>query len=138
MRLVLLVLSLQFITIVAKSPNNDLVWKSNRERKSEIMAESQQQVLTNNAPGKPKLYTSLTNSYLTLAGPYCQSLVAYFVGTFQTKDTQTASFSAQFQVRLDANLKKKRVFVEADQWTEKFANSSDFGLDYYYSNSYQW
>jgi hypothetical protein len=138
MRLLLLVFLLQFTALTAKSPNNDLVWKLNHERKLEIITESQQQEPTNVAPGKSKLRHGIqSNNCFTLAGPYCQSIVAYFVGTFQSKSATAPNFTAEFQVRLDANLKKRRIVVDVEQWSEEFANSGDFELDFYYSNGYQ-
>jgi hypothetical protein len=65
-------------------------------------------------------------------------LIAYAVGTFQSRGATTPSFDAQFQVRLDADLKTKRITINADQWNEQYADSSEFELDFYYSGSYQW
>ncbi|KAI6169956.1 hypothetical protein M3Y97_01170000 [Aphelenchoides bicaudatus] len=72
------------------------------------------------------------------AGPYCQSLVAYFAGTLQNKHSTNTGPNVQFQVRLDADLKTKRIFVEADKWNEQYSRSSDFELDFYYEDSHQW
>jgi hypothetical protein len=133
MRLLLLVFVLQVIAVT--SANNNLLTKLNREQKLEIIAESQQQIPTNKLPGKLK---SKHVYIFILAGPFCQSLIAHFVGTFRSKDTTTSNFSAQFRILLDADLKKKRITVGADQWNEQFANSKEFGLDFYYSGNYQW
>ncbi|KAI6174490.1 hypothetical protein M3Y97_00996800 [Aphelenchoides bicaudatus] len=66
------------------------------------------------------------------AGPYCQSLVAYFVGTLQNTHSTNTGPNVQFQVRLNADTNTKRIFVDADEWNEQYSKSSDFEIDFYY------
>jgi hypothetical protein len=65
-------------------------------------------------------------------------LVAYFVGNFQSKNATTPNFAAQFQVKVNANLERKRIYVHADQWAKEYSNSSDFELNVYYAGIDQW
>jgi hypothetical protein len=134
-KLLLLVFGLQLVSVSSNLSDANLAKKLNRERKEKLVTERERQAPNNLPPRKLKDCITMT---LNLAGPYCQSLVAYVVGTFQTKDAKTPSFSAQFQVRLDADLRTKRITVDADEWNEKIASSDDFELDFYYAGSYQW
>jgi hypothetical protein len=140
MKLLVVVLILQ-ISVIAVA----IATLSKHRRKEKSAVEGQRQVVTDTTPGKSKFVTLLCylnivhNLIFTdLADPYCQSLIANVAGTFQSKNATSPSFAAQFQVRVDANLKTQRITVDANQWNEEYSSSVDFYLDFYYSKSQEW
>ena len=72
----------------------------------------------------------------SLAPNVCSTVVSYFTGTFQDKDVNTWRFDAQFQVRLNADKKDRRIYLLIDGWNQSVSSISDFGMGFDYDNGY--
>lgn len=71
------------------------------------------------------LYILKTNYVKFLAEITCQKLSAYYIGQFQHPDNRARTFNAQFEVKLEANLADKRIYLANKQWNRTFSDGKD-------------
>jgi secreted trypsin-like serine protease len=81
------------------------------------------------------LSPTIASTLPVLQRPKCQSITAYFTGTFKNQDNPDRYYPAQFEIKVTVNLTEERYHIITTHWNESVSKSDEFNIRFMASNS---